>query len=237
MAHVCHRKTVFKSFLNGDTRMTNAANETSYAMMKNIFETLEAHAPHEARDIRSAFHDVWEYLYYLSEYLDHAASRLHGEQREVLTQEYQLVQTAIETMSKSSLPAIMPDETESNSAAPTPTETAERNVEPVRMEEQPQPCVSQPPAADAVQACSRTTRNNTPVAQPLPAHRRKASESPIDKTAATLRILDLLRGEVEGFEFDGTHDPETTELCSLAIGDLHDALRSAADAFYEQLRL
>ncbi len=57
---------------NNDTRSTCTTT------LPSIFERLEALAPNDARDIRTAFEAVWENFYHLADCLQSAASRFRG---------------------------------------------------------------------------------------------------------------------------------------------------------------
>ncbi len=91
--------------------MSNAAPTTNPndVTIRRIFNHLDRRAPSDARNIRSAFDDLWDNLYYLSEYLEDAARRFDREERDLMMAEYNRVQSAIAVMGQSSLPVIMPD--------------------------------------------------------------------------------------------------------------------------------
>ena len=88
---------------NNDTQPTCATT------LPCIFDRLEALAPNDARDIRTAFEAVWENFYHLADCLQSAASRFRGVERRLLTAECERTEEAMHAMAKSRLKAIIPN--------------------------------------------------------------------------------------------------------------------------------
>ena len=95
----------------------NDTQPTCTTTLPSIFERLEALAPSDARDIRTAFEAVWENFYHLADCLQSAASRFRGEERRLLTAECERTEEAMGAMAKSRLKAIMPDAPDGESQA------------------------------------------------------------------------------------------------------------------------
>ena len=91
--------------------MTTTQENERHQIIRSVFESLDAHEPNTAINIRDAFHTVWDQLYELSEQLETAASKFEGNRKGLLLEECRRLQTMTTILHESYLPVIMPDET------------------------------------------------------------------------------------------------------------------------------
>ena len=220
--------------------MSNAAPTTNPndVTIRRIFNHLERRAPRDARDIRSAFDDLWDNLYYLSEYLESAARRFDREERDLMMAEYNRVQSAIAVMGQSSLPVIMPDGSEDETPAQpaadaTPTTPA---TTPATVEPQPQRTAATTPAARTTVATPRAITTPATNTNGQPSERPPQYESLGETVFATLHILGQLTSDVGDLEDIEPGDLETEAVCKLAADELHHAIWKAAKQFDRHLR-
>ncbi|QDT60622.1 hypothetical protein SV7mr_31460 [Stieleria bergensis] len=217
--------------------MSNAAPTTNPndVTIRRIFNHLDRRAPSEARNIRSAFDDLWDNLYYLSEYLEDAAHRFDREERDLLMAEYNRVQSAIAVMGQSSLPVIMPDGSEDETPA-QPATVATPATTPATVEPQRQRTAATTPAARTTVATSRAITTPATNTNGQPSERPPQYKSLGETVFATLHILGQLTSDVGDLEDIEPGDLETEAICKLAADELHHAIWKAAKQFDRHLR-
>lgn len=217
--------------------IATVTNNRNNITIRRIFSFLERRAPHEARDIRSAFDDVWDYLYYLSEYLECAARRFDGEERDLMMAEYNRVQSAIAVMGQSVLPVIMPDgsqtETPQQLAAVEPPAAPPATIAPQTQPRRPEAATPVVRTADTMPRSTASLATNT---NGQPNERPPQYESLSETVFATLRILGQLTSDVSDLEDIEPGDLETEAVHKLAADELHHVIWKAAQQFDRHLR-